>query len=178
MNRALGVIIDFYSAGSLCSAHNRMDGKCIRCKRGRPGILFRRHGLGFRGLIRLAVHMIGADRFPGLKLRQSDLNRDLLLRLDLVRSVVKPEIEIIGGHILRRQLRVIRRGPERVQNRVGSDRPHGHPDSLRERTLRRVDPDGCPVVRLRFQKHRRTGALFLYKAVGRSRRRFLLPGTG
>ena len=27
-------------------------------------------------------------------------------------------------------------------------------------------------------RNRRTGALFLYKAVGRSRRRFLLPGTG
>ena len=173
MNRALGVIIDFHSAASLCSNHNRMDGKCIRYERGCPGSLFRRHGLGFRVLIRFAVHVIGADRIPGLKLRKSDLNRDLLLRLDPVRSVVKPEIKIIGGHILRRQLRVIRCGPERVQNRVSIDRLHRYPDAFRKRSLRRVDPDGCPVVRFRFQNHGRTGTLFLNKTVSRSGRRFL-----
>ena len=158
MNRAVTVIINRHSAGCLPANHNRMDGKYIRCDRCHSGCAFRRHRLTFRGFIRLAVQMPGTDCVPRFKLRKSDLNRDLLLRLDLMCSVVKPEVEIIGGNIFCGQFRIVRRRPERIQDLIRFNCLHGNVDSFRKCSFRRIDMNGSSVIRRCFQCHRRMAA--------------------
>ena len=159
MNVAVSVIINRHSSGCRSPDHNRMDGKYIRCDRGRSGFAFRCHRLTFRGFIRLAVQMPGTDRVPGFKLRKSDLNHDLLLRLDLMSPVVKPEIEIISGNIFHGQFRIVRRRPERIQDLIRFDFLHGNVDSFRKCSFRRLNLDGGSVICHCFQHHSRIAAL-------------------